>query len=120
MNLPTNALPALTTDPADRRWLTGEGDPAIVIDYLADQGWTYLIDGMSNAHLASPDQLVYVGFLPEAPEAARGSLWQVTVCTDGQTAPAWTQSFQADTPAELILAFVTALISNPGRDAYQA
>ncbi len=61
-----------------------------------------------------PDQRVYVGFLPESPEAARGELWHIHL-KGGDGVVAWCQAFGPDTPARAIAGFLSALITFPNR-----
>ncbi|MFG3112862.1 DUF317 domain-containing protein [Streptomyces sp. NPDC048197] len=83
-----------------------------VTDLLKNQGWDVVSDPNCNVHCSSPDQRVYVGFLPESPGAARGELWHIHVMgTNGTTA--WRQSFGADTPAQAVAGFLAALFSSP-------
>ncbi|MFE0187585.1 DUF317 domain-containing protein [Streptomyces sp. NPDC058989] len=44
-------------------------------------------------HCSSPDQRVYVGFLPECPAAARGDLWHINVKETNDATASWRQSF---------------------------
>ncbi|MFE7318242.1 DUF317 domain-containing protein [Streptomyces sp. NPDC057555] len=85
-----------------------------VTDLLKNQGWDVVSDLDGNVHCSSPDQRVYVGFLPEIPAAADGELWHINVKgTDGTTA--WHQSFGQDTPAQAVAGFLAVRISSPSR-----
>jgi len=79
-----------------------------------EPGWDVVSDPDCNVHCSSPDQRVYVGFLPESPAAACGELWHIHVKgTNGTTA--WHQSFGPDTPAQAVAGFLAALLSSPSR-----
>ncbi|MFF7702802.1 DUF317 domain-containing protein [Streptomyces lydicus] len=79
-----------------------------------EPGWDVVSDPDCNVHCSSPDQRVYVGFLPESPAAACGELWHST--SRGRTAqPGWHQSFGPDTPAQAVAGFLAALLSSPSR-----
>lgn len=108
--LPQLPLPALD----DREWLLECHCTGSVTDLLHDQGWDVVTDLDCNVHWSSPDRRVYVGFLPESREAARGELWHIHVMDkDGTTA--WRQSFGPDTPAQAVAEFLAALIAFPTR-----
>ncbi|MFH8684214.1 DUF317 domain-containing protein [Streptomyces lydicus] len=98
----------------EREWLLDCHCAGPVTDLLKNQGWDVISDLDSNVHCSSPDQRVYVGFLPESPAAARGELWHIHVKgTNGTTA--WHQSFGPDTPAQAVAGFLAALVSAPSR-----
>lgn len=106
------ALPFATL--AEREWLLNCHCAGPVTDLLKNQGWDVVSDPDGNVHCSSPDQRVYVGFLPESPAASRGELWHIHVkAANGTTA--WHQSFGPDTPAQAVAGFLAALISSSGR-----
>ncbi|MEU9122839.1 DUF317 domain-containing protein [Streptomyces sp. NPDC048506] len=67
-----------------------------VTDLLNNEGWDVVSDTDCNVHCSSPDQHVYVGFLPERPAAACGELWHIHVQGKNGTT-GWRQSFGPDT-----------------------
>lgn len=96
----------------DREWLLGCHCVGPVVDLLRHQGWAVSSDPYANVHCSSPDQRVYVGFLPEAEEARRGELWHIHVNgTDGKVA--WSQTFGPGVPAYAVAGFLAALIAFP-------
>ncbi|MFI2369875.1 DUF317 domain-containing protein [Streptomyces sp. NPDC018833] len=104
------SLPAL----GEREWLLECHCARPVTDLLKDQGWDVVTDLDCNVHCSSPDRRVYVGFLPESREAARGELWHIHVTAkDGTTA--WHQALGPDTPAQAVAGFLAALIAVPAR-----
>ncbi|MEV3853146.1 DUF317 domain-containing protein [Streptomyces sp. NPDC050095] len=99
---------------AKRDWLLDCHCATPVLELLRGQGWDVIDDVYANVHCASPDQRVYVGFLPETDAAVRGELWHVQVKKqDG--AVAWSQTFGPDTPAQAVAGFLAALITFPNR-----
>ncbi|MEU1306563.1 DUF317 domain-containing protein [Streptomyces shenzhenensis] len=109
---PTMLPPAA---PVEREWLLECHCGGPVTDLLKSQGWDVVSDQDYNIHCSSPDQRVYVGFLPESPEAARGELWHIHVkANDGVTA--WSQTFGPNTPARAVAGFLAALITFASRD----
>lgn len=98
----------------NHEWLLDCHCAGPVVDLLHNQGWDVISDPYANVHCSSPDQRVYVGFLPETEEAARGELWRVEVKnTDG--AVAWSQTFGSGVPAQAVAGFLAALIAFPNR-----
>ncbi|WP_406133211.1 DUF317 domain-containing protein [Streptomyces zaomyceticus] len=98
----------------DREWMLDCHCASPVVELLRGQGWDVISDPYSNVHCSSPDQRVYVGFLPETDEAARGDLWHVQVKdTDGKAA--WHQAFGSNVPAQTVAGFLAALIASPYR-----
>lgn len=98
----------------NREWLLDCHCAGPAFDLLQGQGWDVISDPYANVHWSSPDQRVYVGFLPETEEAARGELWHIQVReTDGQVA--WSQTFGSKVPAQAIAGFLAALIACPNR-----
>ncbi|MER6165015.1 DUF317 domain-containing protein [Streptomyces violaceorubidus] len=109
-------VPATPRHPAlgDREWLLDCHCAGPAIDLLKGQGWDVIPDLSANVHCSSPDQRVYVGFLPETEEAARGELWHIQVKgTDGRVA--WSQTFGSSVPAQAVAGFLAALIAFPSR-----
>ncbi|MGW5200790.1 DUF317 domain-containing protein [Streptomyces spiralis] len=98
----------------NREWLLDCHCAGPVVDLLQDQGWDVISDPYANVHCTSPDQRVYVGFLPETEEAARGDLWHIQVrAADGEVA--WSQTFGSTVPAQTVAGFLAALIAFPNR-----
>ncbi|MFE1772122.1 DUF317 domain-containing protein [Streptomyces sp. NPDC059008] len=58
-----------------------------------EPGVALVSDQDCNVHCSSPDQRVYVGFLPECPAAARGDLWHINVKETNDATASWRQSF---------------------------
>jgi len=126
----------ITTDPAapesgvdslvqvTPRALTGPGEPGTALEVLRQAGWRVHDDDLANAHAWSPDALVYVGFLPEgdtgrlhvgADAGAARTLWEVRAYRHPDAAgPVWTATFDDDTPAELVAAFLAAVADPAG------
>ncbi|MFG3363527.1 DUF317 domain-containing protein [Streptomyces sp. NPDC048156] len=98
----------------EREWLLECHCARPVTDLLNGQGWDVVTDLDCNVHCSSPDRRVYVGFLPESREAARGELWHIHV-TDKDGTTAWRQTFGPDTPAHAVAGFLAALIAFPAR-----
>lgn len=109
-SLPELPQPALGV----REWLRECHCAGPVTDLLHGQGWDVVTDPDCNVHCSSPDRRVYVGFLPESREAARGELWHVHV-TDKNGTTAWRQTFGPDTPAQAVAGFLAPLIAFPTR-----
>ncbi|WP_236241513.1 DUF317 domain-containing protein [Streptomyces sp. CC228A] len=101
--------------PGDREWLLDCHCAGPVVELLKARGWEVISDPYANVHCTSPDQRVYVGFLPETKEAAsHGELWHIQVKdTDGEVA--WTQTFGSNVPAQAVAGFLAALIAFPSR-----
>lgn len=57
---------------------------------------------------------MYVSFLPESQETARGELWHIHVMDKDGTS-AWRQTFGPDTPAQALAGFLAALVAFPTR-----
>jgi Domain of unknown function (DUF317) len=115
VNASGTLLPAVVRPSAeDRRWLSGDGCAAPVLDLLAGLGWALVDTPEANVHCTSPDGRVYVGWLPEDAAAwERGVVWTVRVTpTDGEP---WLQEFGLDTPSEAVAGFLAALVAHTGR-----
>lgn len=108
--MPEPSPPAI----GEREWLLECHCARPVIDLLHSQGWDVVTDLDCNVHCSSPDRRVYVGFLPENQEAARGELWHIHV-TDKDGGAAWRQAIGPDTPAQAVAGFLAALIASPTR-----
>ncbi|MGW2087552.1 DUF317 domain-containing protein [Streptomyces sp. NPDC001880] len=99
---------------SNREWLTDCICARPVLDLLNGQGWDANSDPYANVHCFSPDQRVYVGFLPETEQAVRGELWDIQVKeTNGEVA--WRQAFGSSVPAQAVAGFLAALITFPNR-----
>ncbi|WP_405734809.1 DUF317 domain-containing protein [Streptomyces sp. NBC_01537] len=103
------------------RYLAGGGDPGwITVPLHRACGWSYGHDPlMPRAHLASPDQQAMLRIDPD-PD---GPWWKIRHApASGQ--PAWSVSFGARTPVEIIAAFTDALtapgsVAVPAPDPYE-
>lgn len=98
----------------EREWLLECHCARPVTDLLKSQGWDIVTDLDWNVHCSSPDRRLYVGFLPEGQEAARGELGHIHV-TDKDGTTAWRQTFGPDTPAQAVAGFLVALVAFPTR-----
>ncbi|MFH8515750.1 DUF317 domain-containing protein [Streptomyces chengbuensis] len=98
----------------DRKWLLDCHCATPVVELLRHQGWDVSSDPYANVHCSSPDQRVYVGFLPETKEAARGELWHIHV-KDADDKVAWSETFGPGVPAQAVAGFLAALIASPNR-----
>ncbi|MFI0808189.1 DUF317 domain-containing protein [Streptomyces echinatus] len=98
----------------NREWLLDCHCAAPVLELLKGQGWDVISDLYANVHCSSPDRRVYVGFLPETKEAARGELWHIQV-KDADGEVAWDQTFGSSVPAQAVAGFLAALIAFPNR-----
>ncbi|MFD4749153.1 DUF317 domain-containing protein [Streptomyces rubiginosohelvolus] len=108
-------LPAVVRSaPEHRSWLSSDHCAGPVLDLLDGLGWAVVDTPEANIHSTSPDGRVYVGWLPEDPDAwKRDIVWQVRVQpADG--AP-WVQEFGPYTPSEAVAGFLATLIASPGR-----
>jgi hypothetical protein len=80
-----------------------------VLDLLSTQGWSLVSTPEANVHATSPDGRVYVGWLPEDPDA-----WSrhIVFCVHVTPAegPDWIQEFGLDTPSVAVAGFLSALI----------
>lgn len=86
------------------RHLAGGGDPSIVTTHVREHGWRELSEsGYLRTDLESPDATIRLCLDPD-PERP----WW-TVLGIPPHGPLWHATFQARTPAELILAFTQAL-----------
>ncbi|MGW1143624.1 DUF317 domain-containing protein [Streptomyces sp. NPDC002454] len=83
---------------------TYTGDPAL--RPLLEAGFTIVDDDVANAYLASPDQKVHVGWLPEGEDDC---LWRITGHERPLAPPQWLATFDHYTPVEVVAAFTTAL-----------
>lgn len=98
----------------NREWLLDCHCTGPVVNLLKGQGWDVISDLYANVHCSSPDERVYVGFLPETEDAAHGELWHIQVKdTDGEVA--WNQTFGPSVPAQAVAGLVAALIAFPSR-----
>ncbi|MCD2468678.1 DUF317 domain-containing protein [Streptomyces sp. MBT42] len=98
----------------NREWLLDCHCASPVVELLRGQGWDVISDPYANVHCSSPDQRVYVGFLPETDEAAYGEVWHIRVRgVDGEVA--WRQTLGANVPAQAVAGFLAALIASPQR-----
>ncbi|MFI1865515.1 DUF317 domain-containing protein [Streptomyces jumonjinensis] len=79
-------------------------DPAL--RPLLDAGFTLVNDDLANAYLASPDQKIHAGWLPEGEDDC---LWRITGHERPFTPPRWLATFDHFTPVEVVAAFTTAL-----------
>ncbi|MFD7550576.1 DUF317 domain-containing protein [Streptomyces sp. NPDC059816] len=86
------------------------GDPAL--RPLLEAGFTMVNDDLANAYLASSDQKVQVGWLPEGED---GCLWRITGHERPFTPPRWLATFDHYTPVEVVAAFTTALAEDDAR-----
>lgn len=108
-------LPAVVpTCVQDRSWLSADHCAAPVLDLLDNLGWSAVDTPEANVHAVSPDGRVYVGWLPEDPNAwSRDIVWHVRVQpTDAES---WVQEFAMSTPSEAVAGFIAALVAQPTR-----
>ncbi|WP_063728771.1 DUF317 domain-containing protein [Streptomyces sp. RTd22] len=110
----SNAPSPTPTAIADREWLLECHCAEPVLQLLRSRGWDTVADPDANVYCASPDRRVFVGFLPESPEAAFGELWHISVHgPDGRRA--WSTTFGMDVPAQAVAGFLAALVAYPSR-----
>ncbi|MGY1435418.1 DUF317 domain-containing protein [Streptomyces reniochalinae] len=110
----SNTLTPARPDSTDREWLLECHCADPVLRLLDNCDWTTVDAPQANVYCASPDRRVFVGFLPESPEAAFGELWHISVHgPDGRRA--WSTTFDHDVPAHAVAGFLAALIAYPDR-----
>ncbi|MFE7782175.1 DUF317 domain-containing protein [Streptomyces nigrescens] len=83
---------------------TVSGDPAL--QPLLGQGFHLHHDELSNVYVASPEQHIRIGYLPEGEDCI---LWKIAVHSDPFKPPRWLATFDNNMPTELVTAFTTAL-----------
>ncbi|MBP0450577.1 DUF317 domain-containing protein [Kitasatospora sp. RG8] len=115
MNATSSLLPSPVRPTLENRsWLSSDHCAEPVLELLGALGWPIVNTPEANVHCTSPDGRVYVGWLPEAPDAwQRGIVWRVRV--QPADAEAWTQEFGVRTPSEAVAGFLAALIDDPSR-----
>jgi hypothetical protein len=90
-------------------WPVSDHSAEPVLDLLSTQGWSLVSTPEANVHATSPDGRVYVGWLPEDPDA-----WSrhIVFCVHVTPAegPDWIQEFGLDTPSVAVAGFLSALI----------
>ncbi|MBP5936726.1 DUF317 domain-containing protein [Streptomyces sp. LBUM 1476] len=88
-------------------------DVSTVFDLLATHGWSVVSTPEANLHATSPDRNIYVGWLPEDPDArSRDVVFRVHVTAEDGTT--WTQAFGIDTPPAAVACFLLPFL--PGRE----
>ncbi|KAK1177974.1 DUF317 domain-containing protein [Streptomyces sp. NBS 14/10] len=119
---PPEIIAALTTTLAadvetggDRPpYLRYSGPPDTVWSPLTEAGWQHSISEF-DARALAPDMLAEATHTPPRPgpafDQAREEAWQVEVRTIDEGEALWWAEFHNDTPAHLIAAFTTALVS---------
>jgi hypothetical protein len=75
----SNAVTPAHTASAEREWLLECARAEPVLRLLDNCGWARSEDPKANIYWASPDRRVFVGWLPESPEAAFGELWHISI-----------------------------------------
>ncbi|MFF2025052.1 DUF317 domain-containing protein [Streptomyces sp. NPDC058171] len=112
LTLPHPAKLSPLAIPHARERSTGCNCAGPVLALLAGQGWTLITDPDANVHCTSPDGVMYVGFLPEAPAAHHGDLWRIrNLDVDGN--PIWEQTFSTGIPPQAVTGFLAGLIPDP-------
>ncbi|MFB7950167.1 DUF317 domain-containing protein [Kitasatospora phosalacinea] len=111
MNVSAPNLPVpIAPGPEDRSWLSTDHCAGPVFALLVGLGWPVVDTPEANVHCSSPDGRLYVGWLPEDPDAwARGILWRIQVRP--ADAEPWSQEFGTHTPSEAVAGFFAALIA---------
>lgn len=71
-------------------------------DPLRDLGWDLHHDDLGNPYLASPDNRVRLGYLPEGDD---DGLRRINAYKDAFGTPAWGVCFNDSAPTELVTAF---------------
>ncbi|MGW3183245.1 DUF317 domain-containing protein [Kitasatospora sp. NPDC001119] len=94
-----------------RKWLTGEGSPYLISDFLALHQWSWVIDPRGSIHAASPDTRVYLGYAPDDPTV---DTWTIAV-TGTTRDPGWKAVFDRNAPVELVLDLLTAMYTRTTR-----
>ncbi|WP_055590517.1 DUF317 domain-containing protein, partial [Peterkaempfera griseoplana] len=83
---------------------TGIGDPGL--QPLRDIGGALSYDDLGNCYLATPDQRIRAGFIPEQ---EWNTLWQIAVSKDAFAPPLWCMNFSEHTPEEIVADVTTVL-----------
>lgn len=117
MNALTRNLSALFRPVvAQRPSLAGDGSAEPVLSLLSERGWAIVDTPEANAHCSSPDGRVYVGWLPEDPDAWRRNIvWTVRAIPAEADAPFWVQEFGPHVPSRAVAAFLEALTGHVDR-----
>lgn len=93
-----------------REWQIGPGQATRVLDQFDAADYHFVVDDRADVHVSSKDGRLYLGYFPEGRPGTDGEGWKIAVTGTAET-PGWAASFEPETPAELIAAFVAAVIS---------
>ncbi|MEU2868676.1 DUF317 domain-containing protein [Streptomyces olivoreticuli] len=93
-----------------REWQLGPGQAANVLDQFPSSDYKYVVDDKAHVHISSMDGRLYLGYFPEGRPGADREGWAVAVSGTAHV-PGWKATFEPDTPAELVAAFVAAVLS---------
>ncbi|MEV4738758.1 DUF317 domain-containing protein [Streptomyces sp. NPDC049555] len=93
-----------------REWQIGPGQATRVLNQFDADDYHFVVDDRADVHVSSKDGRLYLGYFPEGRPGTDGEGWKIAVTGTAET-PGWAASFEPETPAELIAAFVAAVIS---------
>ncbi|MEU1819930.1 DUF317 domain-containing protein [Streptomyces roseifaciens] len=93
-----------------REWQIGPGQATRVLGQFDADEYHFVVDDRADVHGSSKDGRLYLGYFPEGRPGTDGEGWKIAV-TGTADVPGWAASFEPETPAELIAAFVAAVIS---------
>ncbi|KNB53476.1 DUF317 domain-containing protein [Streptomyces caatingaensis] len=93
-----------------REWPIGPGQATRVLAQFDAEDYHFVVDDRADVHVSSKDGRLYLGYFPEGRPGTDGEGWKIAV-TGTADVPGWAASFEPETPAELIAAFVAAVIS---------
>ncbi|MEY9949594.1 hypothetical protein ABH937_006707 [Kitasatospora sp. GAS1066B] len=96
---------------AHRTWLLGPGNPHLIDSFIYEHRWSYAIDTFGSVHTNSPDGTVYLGYQPDNPNA---DTWTIAV-VGTSLHPGWKAVFDRETPAELVLDLLNAMLNRTTR-----
>ncbi|MFI9202200.1 DUF317 domain-containing protein [Streptomyces sp. NPDC053048] len=102
-----------------REWPLGPGNANNVLDQFHDTDYKFVVDDRADVHIASKDGRLYLGYFPDGRPGGQGEGWKIAV-TGTEHVRGWTATFEPDTPAELVAAFVNAVISGSRPRSYAA
>ncbi|CAM5325004.1 DUF317 domain-containing protein [Streptomyces abikoensis] len=93
-----------------REWQIGLGQATRVLNQFDADEYHFVVDDRADVRVSSKDGRLYLGYFPEGRPGTDSEGWKIAI-TGTAEVPGWAASFEPDTPADLIAAFVAAVIS---------
>ncbi|MET9296600.1 DUF317 domain-containing protein [Streptomyces sp. NPDC003077] len=93
-----------------RGWRLGAGQPTLVTDLFTSEFFNLVVDDRGDVHVNSQDGRFYLGWFPGGRPGTDGEGWKLAV-TGTAKIPGYSVSFHTETPAEIVAATVTRILT---------